>query len=332
MQTATDLSTLAADGDAAAASAPRIASALDLIGNTPLMELRRVDPPEDRAAVFAKLEFRNPGGSVKDRLGLGLIRAGEMSGQLKPGGTIIEPTAGNTGIGLALVGCQRGYRVILCVPAHFSVEKQKLMEALGGTVVRTPSEDGMKGAIARAHELSGEIEDAYVPQQFENDGNPGIHYATTAPELWAQMDGRIDAAVVGVGSGGTFSGVARFLKDQDPSILCVAVEPNGSILQGGEPGKHEVEGIGASFIPGVLATDCMDEVIMVHDDDALDMALRVASSEGLLVGGSSGACAVAAFAIARRLGPGKRVVTVFPDGAERYISQGHLDAERRKTP
>lgn len=303
---------------------PVVGSAAELIGNTPMVELRRI-APENRAALFLKLEFLTPGGSVKDRLGVGLLDAAEDRGDLRPGGAVVEPTAGNTGIGLALVGIQRGYRVILCVPERFSREKQQLMEALGGTVVRTPNDEGMQGAIRRAHEIAAEIPGAYVPQQFENPGNPEIHYRTTGPEIWRQMEERIDAAVIGVGSGGTFSGVSRFLKERDPSILCIAVEPNGSILQGGEPGSHEVEGIGVSFIPGVLRRDLMDEVIMVQDDDSFATVRELARREGLLVGGSSGANVHAALAVARRLGPGKRVVTVAPDAAERYLSKGHLE-------
>ena len=300
-------------------------SVIDLIGNTPLIEMKRLAPEPARASLFAKLELYNPGGSVKDRVGIGLIRWAEEHGHLAPGGTLVEPTAGNTGIGLALVGLQLGYRVILCVPANFSIEKQKLMATLGGTVEQTPSEDGMKGAIARAHEIAAGIPGAFVPQQFENPGNPDIHYRTTGPEIWQQMNGKVDAVVIGVGSGGTFSGVARFLREKNPDCLTVAVEPNGSILQGGDPGPHDVEGIGVSFIPGVLARDLMDEVIMVHDDDAFATMHAVARAEGMLIGGSSGANCNAALQIARRLGPGKRVVTIFPDSAERYVSKGHLD-------
>jgi len=299
-------------------------SACELIGNTPLLELQRIRP-EGRGQVFAKLEYLTPGGSVKDRVGLGLILAAEKSGQLVPGGTVVEPTAGNTGIGLALVAAQRGYRSILVVPERFSVEKQLLMEALGGTVIRTPTSAGMEGAIQKAHEIAAEIPNAYVPQQFENPGNPEIHYRTTGPEIWQQMEGRVDAVAIGVGTGGTFSGVARFIKEQNPEALCVAVEPNGSTLQGGEPGSHEVEGIGvSSFIPKVLAQELIDEVIMVHDDDSFATARELARLEGVLVGGSAGANTHAALTIARRLGPGKRVVTVFPDAAERYISKGQL--------
>lgn len=303
---------------------PAVTSAEELIGNTPMLELRRFASDEPRAAIFAKLELMSPGGSVKDRLGVGLLDALEASGRLQPGGTLVEPTAGNTGIGLALVGAQRGYRVILCVPERFSIEKQKLMQLLGGTVVRTPDADGMQGAIRRAREIAAEIPGAVVPQQFENPGNPEIHYRTTAPEIWQQMEGRLDAAVIGVGSGGTFSGVARFLKERRREIHCVAVEPNGSILQGGEPGPHAVEGIGVSFIPGVLRRDLMDEILMVHDDAAFATCRTLAKVEGLLVGGSSGANLHASLAVARRLGPGKRVVTILPDSAERYLSKGYL--------
>lgn len=302
---------------------PVVDSAMDLIGLTPMIRLARIDPA-DRAEIYAKLEFLSPGGSVKDRLGLGLILGAEEKGELEAGSTIVEPTAGNTGIGLALVGILRGYRVILVVPEHFSIEKVKLMEALGGTVVRTPSAEGMQGAIRKSRELAEEIPGAYLPMQFANPDNAGIHYRTTAREIWDQLDGRVDAAAIGVGTGGTFSGVARLLKEKDPRILCVAVEPNGSVLQGGESGPHEVEGIGVSFIPESLSTELIDEIIMVHDDESFAACRELARTEGLLVGGSSGANFSAALAVARRLGPGKRVVTVFPDTAERYISKGHL--------
>ncbi|MEM9554894.1 MAG: cysteine synthase A [Acidobacteriota bacterium] len=302
---------------------PVVTSVLDLIGGTPMIELLRFAPGA-RASLFAKLEWFNPGGSIKDRAGLGMILWAEEHGTLEPGGTIIEPTAGNTGIGLALVGRQRGYTVILVVPEGYALEKVKLMEALGATVVRTPKEKMMQGAIARAKELCDELPGSCVPLQFENPGNPEFHQRTTAEEIWQQLEGRIDAAVIGVGTGGTFSGVARFLKEKDPSILCIAVETNGSVLQGGEPGPHEVEGIGTSFIPDVLAQDCMDEVIMVHDDDSFTTAKTLAAAEGLLVGGSSGANAFAALGVARRLGAGRRIVTIFPDTAERYLSKGRL--------
>jgi cysteine synthase A len=300
-----------------------VRSVLDLIGNTPMIELRRF-APEGRAAIFAKLEWFTPGGSVKDRTGLGMVLWAEEQGLLQKGGTLVEPTAGNTGIGIALVGAQRGYQVVLVVPEKYAIEKVKLMEALGGRVVRTPTADGIQGAIAKAKEIAAETPGAFVPQQFENPGNPRIHELTTGPEIWQQMEGKIDAAVIGVGSGGTFTGVARYLKARLPKVLCVAVETNGSVLQGGLPGPHEVEGIGTSFLPDVLDRGLMEEVIMVHDDDCFATAKQLAREEGLLVGGSSGGNCNAALQVARRLGPGKRVVTVFPDTAERYLSKGRL--------
>lgn len=302
---------------------PTISSSLELIGRTPMVELRRFEPG-DRAAIFAKIEWMTPGGSIKDRTALGMIRWAEEHGHLRPGGTLVEPTAGNTGIGLALVGTQMGYKVILCIAEHYSIEKVKLVEALGGTVVRTPKEEGMQGAIDRAHEIAREIPGAFVPQQFRNLGNPEIHEHTTGPEIWEQVEGRVDAVVIGVGSGGTFTGVARYLRRQNPNIRCVAVETNGSVLQGGEPGPHEVEGIGVSFIPEVLDLGLADEILMVQDDDSFDTAKKLAAQEGLLAGGSAGGNAWAALQVAKKLGPGKRVVTVLCDTAERYLSKGRL--------
>jgi cysteine synthase A len=298
-------------------------SSLDLIGGTPMVRLSRF-AGSGTAEILAKCEFLNPGGSVKDRIGVGMIRDAEEKGFLKPGGTIIEPTAGNTGIGLALVGVARGYRVILCVPENFSIEKQKIMTALGGTVERTPDALGMKGAIDRAHALAKEIPGAYVPQQFANPSNPRTHYETTGPEILEQCDGRLDAIVIGVGSTGTFMGVARFLVERLPALLKVAVEPQGSILGGGKPGPHKVEGIGSSFLPEIWDPSLVDEVIAIDDQEAFATVLEIARTEGLLVGGSSGCNAAAARRIARRLGPGKRVVTLLPDGAERYVSKGIL--------
>ena len=217
-----------------------------------MVQLRKIPGPRD-ASIFVKLEFLNPGGSIKDRIGVGMIERAARDGVLKPGGTIIEPTAGNTGIALALVGVQMGYRVILCVPENFSIEKREVMKALGGELVLTPKDDGMKGAIARAEELARNIPDAYVPQQFVNPYNTESHYETTAPEIYEQMEGRIDAFVTGAGTGGTFSGVSKYLRERIPGVYCVIVEPQGSILKGGEAGPHEVEGIGASsFIPSVI--------------------------------------------------------------------------------
>ena len=297
-------------------------SVLDLIGNTPILRLQNIPGPED-AEVYVKLEFLNPGFSVKDRIGVGMIERAARAGELKPGGTIIEPTAGNTGIGLALAGTRLGYKVILCVPENFSTEKREVMKALGGRVELTPASEGMKGAIAKAQELAKSIPDSYVPQQFANPYNTESHYETTAPEIWEQMDGRVDAYVAGAGTGGTFTGVARYLKERNPNCWCAVVEPQGSILKGGEAGPHEVEGIGASsFIPAVLDMSLADEVIQVYDDPAFAMVRRLASEEGVLGASSAGANVHAALEVARRLGPGKRVVTLAPDAAERYMSKG----------
>lgn len=298
-------------------------SALDLIGNTPIVKLARF-VPRDAAEVWAKCEFLSPGGSVKDRLGLGLVLDAERRGKIQPGGTLIEPTAGNTGIGLALVGARRGYRVILCVPEKYSIEKQKLMAALGGTVITTPTEDGMQGAIRKAHELAAEIPNSFVPQQFANPANPEAHYETTGPEIWEQCEGKVDAVAIGCGSTGTFVGVAKFLKERNPSLHRVVVEPQGSIFAGGQPGKHRVEGIGQSFWPEILDRSTIDEVITIDDDEAFAAVKELALVEGLLVGGSSGAAAAASRRLAARLGPGKRVVTILPDSTERYLSQGIL--------
>ena len=298
-------------------------SVLDLIGGTPMVRLLRF-AGEGAAEILAKCEFLNPGGSVKDRLGMGMILSAEREGKLVPGGTIIEPTAGNTGIGLALVGARRGYKVILCIPEKYSIEKQKLMAALGGTVVVTPTSEGMEGAIRKAFELAAEIPDAYVPQQFANPSNPKAHYETTGPEIFEQAGGRIDAIAIGLGSTGTFVGIARYLKERLPNLHRAGVEPQGSIFAGGAPGPHKVEGIGQSFWPEILPKDSLDEVITVDDEESFATVRELARTEGLLVGGSSGCSVAAARRIARRLGPGKCVVTVLADGAERYMSQGIL--------
>jgi len=287
-----------------------------------MVRLRNIATPDD-AAIYVKLEFLNPGMSVKDRIGVGMIERAARNGELKPGGTIIEPTAGNTGIGLALAGTQLGYRVILCVPENFSTEKREVMKALGGDVVLTPTDQGMKGAIAKAQELARTIPDSYVPQQFTNRYNSDAHYETTGAEIYEQMEGRVDAYVAGAGTGGTFTGVARYLKERIPNCWCVVVEPQGSILKGGEAGPHEVEGIGASsFIPPVLDMSLADEIIQVYDDPAFAMVRRLAKEEGILGASSSGANVYAALEIARKLGGGKRVVTLAPDAAERYMSKG----------
>ena len=286
-----------------------------------MLQLTSIAGPSD-SDVFVKLESLNPGGSVKDRLGVGMIARAERDGLLVRGGTIIEPTAGNTGIGLALAGVRMGYRVILCVPEHFSVEKREVMKALGGEVVLTPKDDGIRGAIKKAEELAAGIPNSYVPQQFRNPYNSETHYETTAPEIWEQMDGRVDGFVCGCGTGGTFTGVARFLRERNPDVYCAVVEPQGSAIGGGQPGPHEVEGIGSSFLPPVLDLTLANEIIMVPDPQAFAMVARLTREEGILGGSSSGANVTGALQVAQKLGPGKRVVTIIPDGAERYMSKG----------
>jgi cysteine synthase A len=304
-----------------AVSSPRIAADItQLVGHTPMLQLTRV-APESAAAVFAKLEFLNPGGSVKDRAALGMILDAEARGLLRPGATILEATAGNTGVGLALIGVNRGYRVKLFVPEGFAEEKCILMRGFGAEVVRTPEAEGMAGAIRRAEEAAEAISGAFMAGQFSNQANPQFHHDTTAAEIWEQMEGRVDAFVAGVGTGGTFSGVARFLKEQNPAVFTVAVETEGSILEGGEPGKHRVEGIGVSFIPQTFHREVCDRVAMVRDEDAFAMVKRLASQEGLVAGSSSGAAVFAAMGLARELGAGKRIATIIPDSAERYLSK-----------
>ena len=298
---------------------------IDLVGHTPLLHLARFCKPP-RAEIYAKLEYQNPGGSVKDRAALGMILDAEERGILRPGSTIIEPTAGNTGIGLALIGIARGYRVILCVPCGYSHEKMRLMEALGGEIEYVSEEAGMQGAIARARELAEEVPHSFIPQQFENPANPCFHEKTTGREIIEQMQGHIDALVIGAGTGGTVTGVSRAVRKINPRVLCVLVEPEGSILGGGPPGCHQVEGIGqAQFVPRNCELEMADEIIMIMDDEAFATARRLAETEGVLGGGSSGAAAAAAYRVAERLGKDKRIVTVFPDGAERYMSQGILE-------
>lgn len=300
-------------------------SIIDLVGNTPLLHLSRFAPPP-LADVYAKLEWFSPGGSVKDRAALGMITAAEQQGKLKPGATIIEPTAGNTGIGLALIGVARGYRVILCVPEGFALEKMKLMSALGGEIEYVSRESGITGAIKRAEELAATIADSYIPQQFENQANPNFHEATTAVEIFEQLPGKIDAVVIGAGTSGTFVGVARAARKLNPKVLCVLVEPEGSIYGGNPPGLKKIEGIGQTqFLPKIYDANLADEVLMVMNDEVCAAFRRLAKTEGVLGGWSSAAAAAGAYRIAERLGAGKKIVTVFPDGAERYISQGILD-------
>jgi cysteine synthase A len=291
-----------------------------LVGETPILQLKRV-VPAGAAEVYAKLEYLNPGGSVKDRAAIGIIRRAEEQGLLKPGGTIVEATAGNTGIGLALIGINRGYRVVLFIPKNFSKEKVMIMRALGAEVTRTPESEGMQGAIRRANELAAGDPNAFMAGQFENPANPDYHYQTTAKEIFEQMEGRIDAVVIGAGTAGTFTGVARYLKERLPRVLAVAVETQGSVLGGGKPGPHKVEGIGASFVPENFDRSVCDEIIMVTDKDAFDMVKALAAREGVLSGSSGGASVFAALQVARRFGPGQRVVTMIPDSAERYLSK-----------
>lgn len=292
----------------------------ELVGLTPMLHLRRIAAARS-AQIFAKLEYLNPGGSVKDRAAIGMIQRAEAEGKLRQGSTIVEATAGNTGIGLALIGVNKGYRVLVCVPEKFAEEKVKVMRALGAEVVRTPDAEGMQGAIKKARELAANIPDSFTALQFENPSNPDFHHDTTAAEIYEQMNGQLDAVVVGVGTGGTFTGVARFMKEKSPQIYCVAVETQGSVLQGGKPGPHKVEGIGSSFVPKTFDRDVCDEIIAVSDKDAFDTVALLARKEGVLGGSSAGANVFAAIRTAEKLGPGKRVVTVIPDSAERYMSK-----------
>jgi cysteine synthase A len=300
---------------------PRVAENItELVGQTPLLHLRRI-VPAGAADVFAKLEYLNPGGSVKDRAAIGMIKKAEEQGRLKPGGTIVEATAGNTGVGLALIGVNKGYRVVVCVPEKFAEEKVKIMRALGAEVHRTPDEAGMPGAIEKAKELAAAIPDSFIALQFENPSNPDFHYATTGAEIFDQMEGKVDAVVIGVGTGGTFTGVARYLKQHVTKVRCVAVETEGSVLGGGPKGPHKVEGIGSSFIPKTFDPAVCDQIIMVTDKDAFATVAEMARLEGILGGSSAGANMFAALQVARDLGKGKRVVTIIPDSAERYMSK-----------
>ena len=292
-----------------------------------MLQLGRLSP-EPAGAVFAKLEFLNPGGSIKDRAALGMILDAEARGLLRrgtkdrPGSTIVEATAGNTGVGLALIGVNRGYRVKLFVPEGFAEEKCILMRGFGAEVVRTPEAEGMAGAIKRARAAGDEIPGSFTALQFQNQANPQYHHDTTAVEIWEQMEERVDGFVAGVGSGGTFSGIARFLKERNPSVVTMAVETQGSILQGGAPGKHKVEGIGVAFVPETFHREVCDRIVAVTDEDAFGMVKRLASEEGLVGVSSSGAAVFAAVALAKELGAGKRVAVIIPDSAERYLSKG----------
>jgi cysteine synthase len=302
-------------------------SPLDLIGHTPVVRLNRMPSPDD-AEVWAKLENYNPGGSVKDRICLAMVEKAEQDGRIRPGDTIVEPTSGNTGIGLALVCAVKGYKLILTMPDTMSEERRSLLAAYGATLTLTPDTRGMHGAIAKAEELVRNNPRYFMPQQFSNPANPEVHYSSTGPELVEQLD-RIDAFVAGVGTGGTITGTGRYLRQHlKNKLLMVAVEPkNSPVLSGGEPGFHIIQGIGAGFVPENLDTSIYDEIIAVSDEDATRYSRRLAREEGLLVGISSGANCCAALQIARRLGRGKLVVVVFCDTGERYLTTNLFQAE-----
>ncbi|MCT2535771.1 cysteine synthase family protein [Aquibacillus koreensis] len=291
-----------------------------LIGNTPLVELTNFALPEG-VHLFAKLEFYNPGGSVKDRLGLELLQDALNSGKLKPGGTIIEPTAGNTGIGLALAALNKDVNIVYCVPEKFSVEKQALMKALGAEIIHTPTEDGMKGAIAKAEQLVKETPNSYSPQQFANHANPLAYYKTLGPEIWNDLKGDVGVFLAGAGTGGTFMGTARYLKEQNANVKTAIVEPEGSIIAGGESGPHETEGIGMEFLPDYMDPEYFDSIHTVTDKNAFLYVKELARKEGLLVGSSSGAAMYAALEEAKAAKPGTNIVTIFPDSSERYLSK-----------
>lgn len=298
-------------------------SADQLIGSTPLLELTHIEKEEGlEATILAKLEYFNPAGSVKDRIAKAMIDDAEAKGLLKEGSVIIEPTSGNTGIGLASVAAARGYRIIIVMPETMSVERRQLMKAYGAELVLTEGSKGMKGAIAKADELAQEIPNAFIPGQFVNPANPAVHKATTGPEIWADTDGKVDIFVAGVGTGGTITGVGEYLKEQNPSVKVVAVEPASSpVLSKGTAGSHKIQGIGAGFVPDVLNTTVYDEVIPVENDDAFAAGKKVGRAEGVLVGISSGAAVWAAIVLAKRPeNKGKNIVALLPDTGDRYLS------------
>lgn len=294
-----------------------------LIGNTPLVRLNRV-VPEDSAEVYVKLEFQNPGASVKDRIAISMVEVAEQEGKLKPGGTIVEPTSGNTGIGLAMVAAAKGYKAVLVMPETMSMERRNLLRAYGAELVLTPGPEGMKGAIKRAEEIQAENPDYFMPQQFNNQANVKVHRETTGPEIVEAIngfDGKLDAFISGIGTGGTITGAGEVLKESFPNIEIYAVEPTASpILSGGKPGPHKIQGIGAGFVPEILNTEIYDGVITIENEDAFETSRRVAKEEGILGGISSGAAISAALQVAKKLGKGKRVVAVIPSNGERYLS------------
>ncbi|SEN63589.1 cysteine synthase A [Lihuaxuella thermophila] len=293
---------------------------LELIGQTPIVKLNRIVGKAD-ADVYLKLEWFNPGGSVKDRIALSMIEEAEKRGELKPGATILEPTSGNTGIGLAMVAAAKGYRAILVMPDTMSMERRNLLRAYGAELVLTPGAEGMKGAIAKAEEIARQNPDYFLPQQFKNPDNVKVHLETTAVEVVEQMGGDLDAFVSGIGTGGTITGVGTVLKEKYPHVHIVAVEPAASpVLSGGNPGPHKIQGIGAGFVPDILNTEVYDEVLTVENEEAFEWARRLAREEGILGGISTGAAVAAAMKVARRLGEGKKVLAVSPSNGERYLT------------
>ncbi|MDP8245441.1 MAG: cysteine synthase A [Candidatus Hinthialibacter antarcticus] len=314
--------------------AKRAMDITELIGDTPIVRLNKLTS-SGSATVWAKLEAQNPAGCVKERIGLSMIEAAERDGKLKPGGVIVEPTSGNTGIGLAMVAAVRGYKLILVMPESMSLERRKILQAFGAELVLTEGPKGMKGAVDKAEEMAAEI-GAFVPQQFNNPANTDVHYKTTGPEIWKQTEGKVDAFVSGVGTGGTISGVGKFLKEKNSSIQIIAIEPSHSpVMSGGDPAPHKIQGIGAGFIPGIMDMSIVDKVMTVSNDQAMETARRLCNEEGIFCGISCGAAAYCAIEYAKELGEGKDIVVILPDTGERYLSTElypYLDPPRPGEP